>query len=447
MRLSLFSLSSLGLYLLTALMLFSGKPSSRVSVPLRAAKPPVLANYGKLPLSYEANQGQTDEQVKFLNVLGERPAGKAWAELPAASSAHILKAKGTNLPEGLSPAEWSEIQRQVRASEYELAPAEPETPEVRRTAWQALNRAQDLRTFFSEDGIQVVPRREAEPSWEWGLTLKSYGYQGRTRPVGTAERVAGGNRIEYRRGDLTEWYVNEERGLEQGFTLAAPPGARGEDLLSIELDLSGTLVPKLTEDGTAILFADRGGRTILRYSGLLAWDAGGQELPARMAVERGKVSIRVDDRGAVYPVTIDPIVTQEVKLTASDAAAGDQFGFSVAVDGDTVVVGARLDDDVASDSGSAYVFVRSGTSWSEQAELKASDAEIGDLFGESVAVDGNTVVVGAGQDASGSKSGSAYVFRAPALALDPASFTFGDQAVGTALLHELVRARLGPSAA
>ena len=116
-------------------------------------------------------------------MAAERPAGKAWAELRAASSAHILKAQGTNLPEGLSPAEWSEIQKQIRDSEYELAPAEPGTREVPRTAWQALNRAQDLRVYFSEEGIQVVPRREPEPSWEWGLTLKSYGYQGRTRPV------------------------------------------------------------------------------------------------------------------------------------------------------------------------------------------------------------------------------------------------------------------------
>ena len=395
MRLRIFSLVSLGLYLLTALILFTDRPSSRVSVPVGAANPQILASYGKLPLSFEVNRGQTDEEVEFLsrgkgytlfltstdavlslrkgsaepeaqvprlvndrggtgvspvagtplpnrNVLAERPAGKAWAELRPESSAHILKAKGTNLPEGLSPAEWSDIQKQIRDSEYELAPAEPGTPGVPRTGWQALNWAQDLRAYFNEERIQVVPRREPEPSWEWGLTLKSYGYQGRTRPVRTAERVAGGNRIEYRRGDLTEWYVNEERGLEQGFTLAAPPGARGEDFLSIELDLSGTLVPKLTEDGTAILFEDRRGRTILRYSGLLAWDAGGRELPARMAVERGEVSIRVDDRGAVYPVTIDPIVTQEAKLTASDAAVGEEFGFSVAVAGDTVVVGADL---------------------------------------------------------------------------------------------------------
>ena len=63
----------------------------------------------------------------------------------------------------------------------------------------------------------------------------------------------------------------------------------------------------------------------------------------------------------------------EVKLTARDAAAGYLFGGSVAVSGDTALVGASRDDDAGSDSGLAYVFVRSGTSWIQQAKLTASD--------------------------------------------------------------------------
>ena len=65
--------------------------------------------------------------------------------------------------------------------------------------------------------------------------------------------------------------------------------------------------------------------------------------------------------------------TGEAKLTASDGAAFDWFGFTVSVSGDNVVVGARFDDDNGTDSGSAYVFVRSGTTWVEQAKLSASD--------------------------------------------------------------------------
>ncbi len=71
----------------------------------------------------------------------------------------------------------------------------------------------------------------------------------------------------------------------------------------------------------------------------------------------------------------------EFKLTASDAAAFDYFGWSVALSGDTALVGANRADDAGTSSGSAYVFVRSGTSWTEQAKLTASDGAAGDGFG------------------------------------------------------------------
>jgi len=100
------------------------------------------------------------------------------------------------------------------------------------------------------------------------------------------------------------------------------------------------------------------------------------------------------------------------KLTASDAAAGDDFGDrGVAIDGDTIVIGADRDDDAGEDSGSAYVFrtTDGGATYDEVAKLTASDGAAGDLFGHSVAIDGATIVVGAlGAD---NESGSVYVFR------------------------------------
>ncbi|MEA1966066.1 MAG: FG-GAP repeat protein, partial [Euryarchaeota archaeon] len=84
----------------------------------------------------------------------------------------------------------------------------------------------------------------------------------------------------------------------------------------------------------------------------------------------------------------------EVKLTASDGAAGDFFGYSVAISGDYAVVGAREDDDAGSASGSAYIFKRDGTVWTEQAKITASDGAAGDLFGMSVAISGDYAVVG-----------------------------------------------------
>lgn len=96
------------------------------------------------------------------------------------------------------------------------------------------------------------------------------------------------------------------------------------------------------------------------------------------------------------------------KLIASDGDAGDKFGISVAIDGGTIVVGSHLDDNIGTDSGSAYVFTRSEGLWSRQQKLIPLDSAAGDKFGFSVAVDNNTIVVGAyGSD---STSGAAYVF-------------------------------------
>jgi hypothetical protein len=103
---------------------------------------------------------------------------------------------------------------------------------------------------------------------------------------------------------------------------------------------------------------------------------------------------------------------QQAKLVASDAAANDRLGYAVAVDGDTAVATAIGDDDVGADSGSAYVFTRTGTTWTQQAKLVASDAATADTFGASVAIDGDTIVVGAPGDNLDplSNAGSAYVF-------------------------------------
>ena len=103
--------------------------------------------------------------------------------------------------------------------------------------------------------------------------------------------------------------------------------------------------------------------------------------------------------------------SEQAVLIASDAGGGDAFGSGVAVNGDTVLVGAKREDDPIS-SGSLYVYVREGTIWTEQQKVKASDADSLDEFGRSVALSGNTVLVGANLDDDlGSSSGSAYIFH------------------------------------
>jgi hypothetical protein len=107
--------------------------------------------------------------------------------------------------------------------------------------------------------------------------------------------------------------------------------------------------------------------------------------------------------------------SQQSKIQASDKYANDRFGISVSLsnDGDTAIVGSYGEDTTAADAGSAYVFTRSGTSWSQQAKIQASDAQATDYFGYHLDLsgDGDTAIVGANtEDTGGSNAGSAYVF-------------------------------------
>jgi len=112
-----------------------------------------------------------------------------------------------------------------------------------------------------------------------------------------------------------------------------------------------------------------------------------------------------------------PAITssEDVKIIASDGSANDQFGYSVAVSGDTAVIGALNEDEGGPVSGSVYIYERNSggaNNWGEVKKLVASDPAIADEFGYSVSVSGDTIIVGArSNDDNGSKSGSAYIFE------------------------------------
>jgi hypothetical protein len=103
--------------------------------------------------------------------------------------------------------------------------------------------------------------------------------------------------------------------------------------------------------------------------------------------------------------------TQQSKLLPADGAAVDRFGFAVSISDDTAFIAAPSDDDNGSDSGSVYVFARSGGVWTQLNKLVPGDGEPFDAFGRSVSVDGSTAIIGAnGDDDIDSGSGAAYVF-------------------------------------
>ncbi|MGH9840655.1 MAG: FG-GAP repeat protein, partial [Blastocatellia bacterium] len=134
--------------------------------------------------------------------------------------------------------------------------------------------------------------------------------------------------------------------------------------------------------------------------------------PAR-GTDSNRLAIVVDDRAAAYPLTIDPLLAQGPRLTAGDGAAEDYFGAAVAISGNTAIVGApRNDINGDADQGAAYIFVRSGGVWTQQDKLRAATGAAGDFFGGSVGIGGDTAIVGAYLNDVGANAnqGTAYVF-------------------------------------
>lgn len=155
------------------------------------------------------------------------------------------------------------------------------------------------------------------------------------------------------------------------------------------------------ETGAAYLFTPDGTQKITASDG-----AGGDRFGNSVALSGDTALIGAPSGRAAYIFGTDG--TERQKLTASDGAAGDQFGYAVALSGDTALVGAIGDDDNGDNSGAAYLFDTDGT---QRQKFTASDGAAGDEFGYSVALSGNLALFGApSDDDKGSNSGSAYVF-------------------------------------
>ncbi len=190
-------------------------------------------------------------------------------------------------------------------------------------------------------------------------------------------------------------------------------------LVSSELDDIGTVINL----GSAYVFV-RSGTSWTQQAKLVAADGSQDDgFGVSVAVESDTAivgSINDDvglvvDQGSAYVFVRSGggVWTQQAKLVASDGQLSDRFGISVDISSETVIVGADGDDmGSASNQGSAYVFVRSGTSWTQQAKVVASDGVADDRFGTCVAIDGGTAVVGGNRDgfASDADIGSAYAF-------------------------------------
>ncbi len=315
-------------------------------------------------------------------------------------------------PEGIPASDWSGIQAAYDAATH--APRREADGDL-----AARNPGQQWNAEFDGEGFTITPD---EGTWTWGLHLT--GYAGRALPASPAPLRHEGGKISCQRdANLTEWFVNDTRGLEQGWDIRERP-ERADPAAPLQLDLTsrGGFRPLVSEDGNSVSFQQENGGAALTYGGLKAWDAAGKTLSVRFGQEGGNhLHIAVDDRDARYPITIDPVV-QQAYLKAGNFTGGE-LGNAVAISGDTVVVGAHYESSTVSSAGAVYVFVRTGNLWSQQAYLKASNPGANYEFGASVAISGDTLVVGSPWEASAAtgvngnqantsaaNSGAAYVF-------------------------------------
>ena len=231
-----------------------------------------------------------------------------------------------------------------------------------------------LLTSVQADG---EPLRRAPSAWSIEFRTVAFGREGRTAPVPSMEPSVGAcrcdgamdvkgdciRRVELPRSGLVEWFENRRDGVEQGWDLAERPAGRGP--IEIVVAVDGASVEVADDEASARLVADRGGR--LSYAGVRAVDARGRQLEAWLEAREGGLAVVVDDRGARWPVVVDPVVTVEAWVVEG-GQGGALYGYSVAAAGDVngdgyadLAVGAPSWQGSFPASGAAFLYLGSSS--------------------------------------------------------------------------------------
>jgi FG-GAP repeat len=402
--------------------------------------------------------------VVLSGVMLDRDLGGTSRAAPSAVHAHSYSRAGLlSLPLAAQGPVSAVLGANSRA--YRVTPT--------REGLRAASPAQQLKLSFTRTGVSI-----ASGQARLALGLRAVGYGASLRSLGAVMPRLEGDRVAYSHPAASAWYANGPLGLEQGFTVPRAPAGHAAGALTLAIALRGNLHASLTDHGRAVTLS-RAGHPVLRYSDLLATDANGHTLRSWLMLDAGRLLIRVAARGASYPLRVDPLVQNtkltggeesgDARFGASVALSSDgntalvgggldneaagaawvftnsggtwtqqgpklvgdctsscggpsgteesgegEFGTSVALssDGNTALVGGGTDD---SGIGSAWVFTRSGSTWSQEgSKLTPAGDTVRSAFGSSVALssEGNTALIGAPIEGPSSATGvgSAWVF-------------------------------------
>jgi FG-GAP repeat protein/VCBS repeat protein len=289
--------------------------------------------------------------------------------------------------------------------------------------WSAPNRAQELRSRVSADGLELVARGADAERAPWTLRLRTTDLGSADAPLALAPATltVAGPRAALERAGLTEWLENTARGLEHGYTIAAAPA--GAEPLWIGLEPSG-LALRIDEGGRSSVLVDARGEPRLRQRELRVTDATGRELDVRLASSPAGVGIRVAAAGASYPLRVSSLLTGP-DWRVDGEQSGARLGSSVAPAGDVngdgfsdVLVGAPLFDGGHLDEGRAALYLGSSTGLATSPAWTAEGEQAGANFGHALFTAGDVngdgfsdVIVGAPRhDAGLADEGRAYVY-------------------------------------
>ncbi|WP_324674156.1 FG-GAP-like repeat-containing protein [Hymenobacter sp. GOD-10R] len=381
-----------------------------------------------------------------LATVAAPPTGKSQVPQPFDSrplTPHIMPVPADTSASGIAGA-----LADVRHRSYFLAPA-PQAP----TARIADNAAQHLTaqlgattyTIAAAPSPSALPRpgepaplrAASKPAWQVRFALRGIGRNGKVsfQPQEGVASTSTDTTVAYRHGNaFSVDYLNSPAGVRQNYHLAQrPTGATGS--VQVLLDLDTKL--RVQAEGNQALSFTNAKESVLRYSGLKAWDAAGRALPACLALQANghALALEVDDAQARYPITIDPLAsTPSTTLSEPD---GFYFGEHIASAGD--VNGDGYADVIIGAFRKAYVYLGSSTGLNSTAAARLSDptGDASSNFGNSVAGAGDVnsdgyadVVIGANYATN--YQGKAYVYLGSRTGLSSTPNTaFTDPAAAT----------------
>jgi hypothetical protein len=338
--------------------------------------------------------------------------------------AHAQVRQHSDLPQGISPLWWQQVQHHIRQSEYHIS-------KLHDGRYTSPNRAQNLRFVYEPNGFCATRRDSLAHLWQARLSFVSISKNGDVPTAQTANSfmlTAEANTLVAESETVVIQYCNDERGMRQDFIVKHKPNGKGNLRLWLNAEMKGGTV---STTAGRISFLTESGVEAMRYSDLKVWDASQKRLKARFEKVGNQVAIVVSDGGARYPITIDPLSTTP-DWTAESNQAFAWFGWSAASAGDVngdgfsdVIVGARLFDNGETNEGRVFVYHGSATGLSTTPSWTAESNQAGAQFGNSVASAGDVngdgfsdVIVGAPEfDSLEANEGRVFVYHGSATGL------------------------------